>query len=235
VTKPPVAPRRDRTIGFVYLLYFLAAVLSLYLSKGIVVAGNPAATAQNILSHEPLFRAGLAANLISIVCYIALTGLFYLLFEPVSKIISLVAAFLSLTGCVVLALSSVFQLAPFVILGSGASPGVFSSEQVQTLALLLLKLQAQAFNVGLVFFAFYCLLIGYLILRSTFLPRFLGVLMLAAGLGWLAYLAPPFAAQLSPYTQILGFVAEASLMLWLLVIGIDAPQGKAASTASAAV
>ena len=234
MNEPPVAHRKDRTIGFVYLLYFLAAVLSLFLSKGIVVAGNSAATAQNILSHEAWFRAGVAANLISIVCYIALTALFYLLFEPVSKILSLVAAFFSLTGCVVLALSSVFQVAPFVILGSAPSEA-FNAEQLQTLSLLLLKLQAQAFNVGLVFFAFYCLLIGYLILRSTYLPRFLGALMMAAGIGWLAYLAPPFATLLSPYSQILGFLAEASLMLWLLVIGVDAPQSKAASTASAAV
>lgn len=227
--QPPNVPRKDRTIGVVYFLYFLAAVLSLFLSKGIVVAGNPAATAQNILSHELWFRAGIAANLISIVCYIALTALFYLLFESVNKVLSLVAAFLSLTGCVVLAISSVFQLSTFVILSNTASsPEVFGAEQRQALSMLLLKLQGQAFNVGLVFFAFYCLLIGYLILRSTFLPRFSGALMLAAGIGWLAYLAPPFAAHLSPYTQILGFVAEASLMLWLLIIGVDASKGKAA-------
>jgi hypothetical protein len=108
-------------------------------------------------------------------------------------------------------------------------------EQLHDLSLLFLKLQGQAFSVGLVFFAFYCLLIGFLTLRSTFLPRFLGVLLLAAGLGWLTYLAPPLAAQLSPYPQILGFVAEASLMLWLLVIGVDASRRSAASTSSAAV
>jgi len=232
--QPPVPPRKDRTIGFVYLLYFLTAILSLFLVKGIVVAGNPGSTAQNIVAHELWFRAGVAASLISIVCYIALTALFYLLFEPVDKTLSLVAAFLSLTGCVVLALGNVFQLSALVILGSSASPDAFNGEQLQTVSLLLLKLQAQAFNVGLVFFAFYCLLIGCLILRSAFLPRFLGILMVAAGLGWLAYLAPPFAALLSPYTQILGFVSEASLMLWLLVVGVDASQRKAASTARAA-
>ena len=232
--EPPVAARKDRTIGFVYLLYFATAVLSLFLIRGIVVAGDPGSTARNILSHELWFRASAAANLISIVCYIALTALFYLLFEPVNRMLSLVAAFFSLTGCVVLAVSSVFQLAPMVLLGDGASTGAFTGEQLQTLSLLSLKLQGQAFNVSLVFFAFYCLLLGYLILRSTFLPRFLGVLMLAAGIGWLSYLAPPFAARLSPYTQILGFVSEASLMLWLIVIGVDAEHCKATSPAPAA-
>jgi hypothetical protein len=73
---------------------------------------------------------------------------------------------------------------------------------------------------SLVFFGPYCLLIGYLIFRSTFLPRILGVLMAAAGVGWLIFLTP-LAIQLSAYFKILGFLAEMSLMLWLIVKGVN--------------
>jgi len=78
---------------------------------------------------------------------------------------------------------------------------------------------------SLVFFGPYCLLIGYLIFKSTFLPRILGVLMAFAGLGWLIFLSP-LAIHLSTYLKILGFVAEMSLMLWLLVMGVNIPKRK---------
>ena len=84
------------------------------------------------------------------------------------------------------------------------------------------KLNDQAVLVALVFFAIYDVLIGYLILRSTFLPRWLGALMVLAGLGWLTFLYEPLADRLSPYIQVLGIVAEGLLTLWLLVAGVNA-------------
>jgi hypothetical protein len=78
---------------------------------------------------------------------------------------------------------------------------------------------------SLAFFGPYCLLIGYLIFRSTFLPRILGVLMALAGVGWLIFLSP-LASPLSTYLKILGFLAEASLMLWLIVKGVNMPRRK---------
>jgi hypothetical protein len=120
--------------------------------------------------------------------YVAVTLLFYFLFKPVNRSLSLLAALFSLAGCAndVLGL---FSLAPYKIS-------------------------------SLVFFGPYCLLIGYLIFRSTFLPRILGVLMAFAGLGWLLFLTP-LANHLSTYLKVLGFVAEASLMLWLIVKGVQ--------------
>jgi Domain of unknown function (DUF4386) len=78
----------------------------------------------------------------------------------------------------------------------------------------------------LLFFGPYCLLLGYLIFRSTFLPRILGVLMALAGLGWLAFLSPPLAKYLSIYIEILGILAEGLLMLWLLVKGVNVQRWK---------
>jgi len=86
---------------------------------------------------------------------------------------------------------------------------------------MFLKLNVQTTQIGLVFFGFYCLLIGYLIFTSTFLPRILGALMVVAGLGWLTFLSPPLAKSLSPYVLAPGIVGEGLLTVWLLVKGVN--------------
>jgi len=217
---------RARITGAVYLLYFLTAVLGEFFMKGLVVDGDAAATANNILAHQPLFRLGLATGLISTACYVAVTALFYGLFKPVNRSLSLLAAFFSLVGCAILAFASVFQLAPLVVLGGSPYLSVFKVEQLRALALIFLELNTQANNICVVFFGVYCLLIGYLIFRSAFLPRILGVLMALAGLGWLTFLYPPLANHLSPYNLVLGFVAELAFCLWLLVMGLNVQRWK---------
>jgi hypothetical protein len=211
-----------RTTGVVYLLYFLTAIVGELFLKGIVVDGDATATATNILAHQSLFRLGLATGLIATALYIAVTALFYGLFKPVNRSLSLLAAFFSLLGCAVTTFGSLFQLAPLVLLGGRQYLSVFNLQQLRALALMFLELNDQAANIYLVIFGFYDLLIGYLILKSTFLPRFLGVLMALAGLGWLTFLSPPFANHLSPYNLVLGFLVELLLMLWLLAKGVNA-------------
>jgi hypothetical protein len=225
IADAPPRPKA-RITGVVYLLYFLTAILAEVFMKGIVVSGDAAATANNIQAHEPLFRLGLGTGLIATAWYIALTALLYELFKPVNRSVSLVAAFFSLVGCAIQAFGSVFQFAPLVISGSSADLSAFKPEQSQALALILFKLDSQAQTITLVFFGLYCLLIGCLIFKSTFLPRILGVLMALAGLGWLTFLAPPLANALSPYVLVLGFLAELSLMLWLLVKGVNVERWK---------
>jgi hypothetical protein len=138
----------------------------------------------------------------------------------------LLAAFFGLVGCAITAFGSLFQLAPFVVLGGAPYLNVFNIEQLRALALMFLKLNTLTADICLVLFGFYDLLIGYLIFRSTFLPRFLGVLMALAGLGWLTFLYPPLANSLSPHVLVLGFLAELLLMLWLLVKGVNVQRWK---------
>jgi len=100
-------------------------------------------------------------------------------------------------------------------------------EQLQARALVFLRLRAAAYhNIGLVFFGLYCLLVDILILRSTFLPRILGVLMGLAGLSYLLFLSPPLARSLEPYILVFPGVGQISLTLWLLVIGVNAQRWK---------
>ena len=218
------SPRlKARIAGIFYLICGMAYSFADGTVRGkLVVAGDAAATAHNILTHEPLYRLGFAAELISAVCYITVTLLVYDLFKPVNRSLSLLAAFFSLVGCTIQALSTLFHLAPLVILGGGQYLSAFKVEQLQALALMFLNLRAQTSSIYMVFFGWYCLLIGYLIFRSTFLPRILGVFMAIAGLSYQIFLSPPLANYLFPYVvKPAGALGELSLILWLLVMGVN--------------
>jgi hypothetical protein len=209
-----VSPRsRARITGVVYLVFFVTAILG-----GVITPG----TAKDIPAHEALFRLGYALTMISTLCYVALAALFYQLFKPVSRNFALMAALFNAVGGALTAVQSLFQLAVLVPLG-GASQytSAFKTDQLQALAQMLLDLNAQTGYIAILFFAAFNLLIGYLIFRSTFLPRILGVLMALSGFTWLIYLSPPLAIHLLTPIEGIGILAEASLMLWLLVMGVN--------------
>ena len=142
-------------------------------------------------------RLGYAAGLIAISGMFAMTLLFYDIFKPVNRSLSLLAAFFSLV----------------------------------CLTFEALRLHPKGVNIALVFTGFYCLLIGYLIFRSTFLPRILGALMAIGGLGWLTYVSTPLANYLSPYNTASGLLGEGSVFLWLLVMGVNVQRWKEQASA----
>jgi Domain of unknown function (DUF4386) len=227
------SPRLMARIAGVCYVMNVALAPGFYANSRCVVPGNAAATATNMLAHEGLYRLGFAGNMVAIAAYLAVTALFYELFRPVSRTVSFLAALFSLVGCALLTVASFFQVAPFVVLGGARYLSVFAVEQVYAIALVILKMYSQCFGVSLVLFGCYCLLIGYLIWNSGFLPRILGAGMALAGLGWLTFLSPPFAQSLSPYIQLSG-IGELALTLWLLVAGVDAERWKVQAGASEA-
>jgi hypothetical protein len=158
---------RARIAGVFYLITFVAGSIAL-------------ASARN--------RS--LANLVATGAYVAVTLLFYGLFRPVSRTVSLLAAIVGLLG-LGMGVLNMLRLAPVAI-----SP--------------------------LVFFGVYCLLIGWLIWRSTFLPRALGALVMFGGLGWLTFAFPGLVKQLAPYNLAPGIFAEGVLTLWLLVAAVNA-------------
>jgi hypothetical protein len=218
-----------RIAGAFYLITIIAGVFAEVFVRGaLVVRDDAAATANNILAHESLYRLGLAADLVMLASYIAVTVLLYELFKPSGGNLSLVAAFFSLVGIAVLAVNSLNHLAPLVLLGGAHFLSAFEPNQLQALALVSLRMHARGYSVGGVFFGVYMLLLGYLVLRSGFLPRILGVLMAAGGLSNLTdsfaiLLLPNLAARL-PDISMLGGIAELSLTLWLIVLGVNAPK-----------
>ena len=219
------SPRtRARLTGVVYLLFFVTAVLGSIIAPGISgpgATGDAATTANNIVTHQTAFRIGWALGLTSTALYVALMALFYQLFKPVSRTLALLAVFFGLVGCAVTAFGGLFLLAPLVILGGSPYLNVFNSNQLQALALLFLNLNVQLDYIALIFFGTFQIVLGYVIFKSTFLPRIIGALIALAGLGWLTFLSPPLANELLIPLEVFGFVAEASLMLWLLVRGVN--------------
>jgi hypothetical protein len=223
-----VSPRiKARMAGVFYVLTGATAIFNMFFVLGrLVVHGDAVATATNILAHEPLSWLGVTAALLNVAVQIVLATLFYDLFKVVNRSLSLLAALFLLMQCAVLAFASLFQLAPLVVLGGGGYLSVFQLKQLQAQALLFLDLNAQAFDISLVFFGFFCVLIGYLIFRSTFMPRIIGVLMALAGLGYLTFLSPPLATTLSPFNLAPAALGEPSLFLWLLVVGVNVNRWK---------
>ena len=218
------SPRRTaRTAGLFELLEALTSGFGQVIVPGmLVVAGSAASTAANILSHRLLFELSIVAALVGVACHIVWTLLFYELFKPVNRSLTLAAVFFSLVAIATQAFSLVFQLAPLIVLDGGHVASAFNVDQTQALALILLRISARAFDIYLVIFGFWCVLIGYLIIRSTFIPRAIGMLEVLAGLCWLTFLWPPLAHALSPFNQALAGVGEMSLTLWLLVMGVNA-------------
>jgi len=167
VERSPLA----RLTGAVYLAYFATTIIT--------------TIAQSHISKA----AGEAGNLLAYILYAITTLLFYNLFKPVDRRLSLVAALVSLAGCLV------------------------GSVDIYHLPTYHLK--------ALFFFGPYCLLLGILILGSKFLPQILGALMVLAGLGWLLFLIPAVAKHFGTGIEVLGVLAEGSLMLWLLAMGVN--------------
>lgn len=177
-----VSPRfKARMASVLFLLLLLTSSITEFFARG-------------RLSFVP----HLAAGIIEVSCLIAVTLLFYSLFKPVDRRLSLLAM----------------------------------SFNFVALVLLLLQFQPRGVNIGLGFHGFYWILIGYLIFKSTFLPRMLGVLMAFAGLCWLTFLSPSLAKYLSPYNLGCAFLVEALMMVWLLVTTFPKWEEKATSKAA---
>ena len=224
ITKPR---RLARMIGALFLLTILAGIFAQgFVSERLINFGDAAATAANILSNRGLFQLGFAVYLIEMASQVATAGLWYLLLRPVNGGIALSAAFLELTGCVVKSFARVFFLAALFVLSGSLALGAFSTAQLQSLALLLLKINDQGAAMALAFFGFSTTLNGLLIFRSTFLPKFLGVLGMISGIGWLTFLYPPLGYRLFMFVALISLVGAAATIVWLLVFGVDEERWK---------
>ncbi|MBZ5652795.1 MAG: DUF4386 domain-containing protein [Acidobacteriia bacterium] len=228
------SPRfRARVAGVFEMLEGMTSAFGQVFVLGkLIVYGNAAATAANILGHQRLFWLGFVSSLIGVACHIAWILLFYYLFKPVNRSLSLLAAFVGLVVCAMQALTSLLYIAPLLILQGGSSVSAFTTEQVQGLAYVFLRLNAYAFDIDLVFFGLWCVLTGYLIFRSSFLPRILGVLLAIDGLGWVTYMVPPLATHLFPFIAAASALAEIPLQLWLVVMGVNAQRWEEQASAA---
>jgi len=216
-----------RIIGGVWLLYFATSIVGGLLYQGSLVPGNSAAAFSNIVAHPTQYRAGVQLGLFAHALYVILTALVCGLFARVNLSLSLTAAFFSLVGCVVEIFATILQIAPVTFLRDSTLGGVFTADQVKAAALMSLKLWGQTFQMSIPMFALFELVLGYLIYRSAFVPRFFGVLLMLAGLTWSMYFWPPLLTSVRSIALPFAGLAEIAFPVWLVVKGIDLPAWRA--------
>jgi Domain of unknown function (DUF4386) len=223
------SPRRlARIAGALYLINIVLGAFAIGIVPAIIAVGpDAAATAHNIQTHELLYRLGLAAHVVVTVTNVPLAVIFYDLFKVVNRRLALLDACFILVATAIEAAGLVNQFSPLVLLGSGPTASALPTPQLEAFAYLPSALSGIGYSIAQVFFTFDLLTIGYLVLRSTFLPRVIGVLLAIAGLAYLIYsfanlLAPGFAGNLVPWIQLPSLLGEGSFCLWLLIVGLNA-------------
>ena len=203
-----------RTAGALYLAVVVLSIYALGAVGGVIDAGDPAATARNLAARVSEFRLAVVANLVAGLCYIAVVGLLNELLKAVQPAISRLAVLFGLGGCVIGAGTAALQLTAPTVLDTAAP-----------MAHVLLLTAVRANTVALTLFGCYCLLLGWLVFRSGFIPKLFGLLLIVSGAAWLAgnlaILIEPRLAQ--RFLVVVGVAALGEILftLWLLLKGVD--------------
>ena len=215
--------------GVLYLIIIVIGFCGQFFVRDkLMVAGNVTATANNIMASELLWRIGIAGDLIMRLCDVALMLALYVLLRPVNKNLALLAVLFNLIQSAVLAAFELSLLVALFPLGNADYLRAFEPQQLHALTYLSVKSYEYGFGIGLIFFGFVCLIQGYLLFRSGYFPKMLGVLMVIAGLSYLTnsftlILAPAYAGTIFP-VLVLALIGELSLCLWLIVKGVNIPK-----------
>ena len=216
-----------RMAGGLYLVNIVLGFFAIgFVPASIVVAGDAAATAHNIQTHELLYRWGVVAHIVVTMTNVPLAVIFYELFRVVNRRLALLDVFFILVATAIEAAGFFNEFAPLLLLGSGSYTGAIPAAQLQALAYMPGELSTINYSIYTAFYGFDILILGYLVFRSTFLPRAIGVLLAIDGLAYLVYgftdlLAPSSAAHLIPWIQTPALFGEGSLCLWLLIAGVN--------------
>src|SRR5437764_5776715 len=227
------APRQlARIAGALYLINIVLGAFAISIVPAIVVvAGDAAATAHNIQTHELLYRLGLVAHVVVTVTNVPLALIFYELFKVVNRRLALLDAFFILVATAIEAAGLLNQFTPLVLLGNESLASALPTAQLQALAYVPIGLSGIEYSIHTMFFGFDIICIAYLVLRSSFLPRAIAVLLAIDGVAYpissfADVRAPGFAAYLVPWIQLPALLGEGSLCLWLLVVGLDVDRWK---------
>jgi hypothetical protein len=216
-----------RTAGAIYLAVIVFGGFSEgFVTSKIIVGGNAAATAHNMLALSPLWSFSLAGNLIVPVIAVAQLWIEYLLLRPVSRSLALLFVLMNAVSLAVEAVSKIFQILPMAILTDHGLSGAFSTAQIYSLMDLSLKVHEISFDITLIFFGFACIIAGYLYYKSKFVPKAIGLLLQLAGgcyvvASFAALFAPRVSDAITPFILLPPFVGEAATCLWLLVKGVN--------------
>jgi hypothetical protein len=210
--------------GYLYFIYFVIHIFADVFGRSkIIVFGDAGATAQNIMTSEWQFRIGIMSDLFAAVCFLLTAWVLYGLLKPVNKNFALLFLLLNLGGVAIQCFSDLFLIASQLLLNGADYLKVFQADQLQALAMLFLYLYKNGFMIAQIFYGAWLFPLGYLVFKSDFLPKFLGIALMVHCATWLMtslqfFLFPGFNA-ITYVSYPLGFIAEFGLTLWLLIMG----------------
>jgi hypothetical protein len=217
-----------KVAGIGYLIIFVLGIFAnFFIFTDLIVKGDATATANNIMANEMLFRVGIVSWIIVLICDIIIAWALYIFLKPVSKSLSLLTAWFRLIYIAIFGITQLNLIFVLILLSGTNYLAVFETNQLQAMALMFLNGHSYGFLIGLVFFGVHLFLISYLILKSNYIPKILGVLLILSSLGYLIdsfanFLLPNYADYQTIFLLLVavpGVIGELSLTLWLLIKG----------------
>jgi hypothetical protein len=224
-----------RMAGFFYLIYIVISVFADVFGRSkLIVLGDAATTAGNIMASAWQFRIGFVVDLVAAVLFLLTAWALYVLLKPVNKNLSLLFLLLNMGGVAVWCFSDLFLIASQLLMSGADYLKVFQADQLQALSMLSLYIYKYGFlGIAQLFFGAWLFPLGYLVFKSRFLPRFLGVILMVHCVVWLMsalqfFLFPGFIGMtfvgITYISYPLGFISEFGLTLWLLIMGAKDPK-----------
>jgi hypothetical protein len=220
-----LSPRKTaRMAGLFYLIFILTTVIATYVRSQFIVSKDAATTANNILASQGLFRFGFVTELISAVFFLLAAWALYVLLKPVNKNLALLFLLLNLGGVAVECINVLNLYAALQFLSGANYLNAFQTGQLQAIAMSYLDLYTNGFLIAQIFFSAWLLPLGYLVYKSGFLPKFLGLLLILdffGNMSWFlqGFLLPDYGILAYPGNAI-SFIAEVSLTAWLLIMAV---------------
>lgn len=215
-----------RFAGFLYLVITVAAIIAhFYVPDQLIVAGDPTTTANNIMASEGMFRFAIGSEFVVLLSEVILSVILYVLLKPVNRTMSLIAAISRLTMTTIHGINLLNYYFILILLSGADYLSVFNTEQINSLVMLFVDAHAYGFAIGIAFLIIHVFALAYLIFKSGYFPRILGILFLLAGCGYLLdsvgiLLLPAYETTPALAAMVIA-VAEIAFPIWLLVKGLN--------------
>ena len=225
---------RARILGAFYLFVIIAGITAqAFIADRLVVSNDATRTAANIIANKSLYRLAYTIFMLEMVAQIVVSVMFYDLLKPVNRSVARISMIIGLTGCGIKTMARLFFYAPLILLGGAAYLSAFQPAQLEALSLAFIKINNQGAAIGIIFFGFEALTRGWLVFKSEFLPPFLGVLSMIAGLGWLTFLWPPLGSQTFVAVALFAIAGVIATSGWFFICGVDEGKWRARAALAA--
>src|SRR5688500_9279508 len=225
---------RGRILAALYLFVIIAGITAqAFIADRLVVGDDASKTAANILANKSLYRLGFPIFMLEMVAQVVVSAMFYDLLKPVNRSVARISAIIGLTGSGIKTLARLFYYAPLIVLGGASYLSAFQPAQLEALSLALISINNRGAAIGLIFFGFETLLRGWLLFESGFLPRFLGVLSMIGGIGWLTFLWPPLGSLAFTGVALFAIAGVIATSGWLVIRGVDDEKWRARAALAA--